>query len=175
MSTQENAQQNKKNNTRLLLRFLKGSKLLFVLSIACSALVTFVDMVNPQIIRAAIDNAIGGQPSQFPAWVNGLVEKAGGFAYLGQHLYLMALAIAALALVRACAQYGTTMLNTRASEVFVKNMRKYGKDNKDKWESLTTEVLVEVINETKSSYRSQKEKLDKMLDRLKKLDAKNAS
>ena len=59
--------------------------------------------------------------------------------------------------------------------VFVRNMRKYGKDNKDKWESLTTEVLVEVINETKSSYRSQKEKLDKMLDRLKKLDAKNAS
>ncbi|MBR0051500.1 MAG: ABC transporter ATP-binding protein, partial [Firmicutes bacterium] len=123
MSTQEKTQQNKKNNTRLLLRFLKGSKLLFVLSIACSALVTFVDMVNPQIIRAAIDNAIGGQPSQFPAWVNGLVERAGGFAYLGQHLYLMALAIAALALVRACAQYGTTMLNTRASEVFVKNMR----------------------------------------------------
>ena len=59
--------------------------------------------------------------------------------------------------------------------VFVQNMRKYGKDNKDKWESLTTEVLVEVINETKSSYRSQKEKLDKMLERLKSLDAKSAS
>ncbi|MBP5750181.1 MAG: ATP-binding cassette domain-containing protein, partial [Firmicutes bacterium] len=123
MSTQEKAQQNKKNNTGLLLRFLKGSKLLFVLSIVCSALVTFVDMVNPQIIRAAIDNALGGQPSQFPAWVNRLVEQAGGFAYLGQHLYLMALAIAVLALIRAAAQYGTTMLNTRASEVFVKNMR----------------------------------------------------
>ena len=34
MSTQEKAQQNKKNNMGLLLRFLKGSKLLFVLSIA---------------------------------------------------------------------------------------------------------------------------------------------
>ena len=59
--------------------------------------------------------------------------------------------------------------------VFVRNMRKYGKDSKDKWESLTTDVLVEVINETKSSYRSQKEKLDKMLERLKSLDAKSAS
>jgi len=59
--------------------------------------------------------------------------------------------------------------------VFVQNMRKYGKDNKDKWETLATDVLVEVINETKSSYRSQKEKLDKMLERLKSLDAKSAS
>ncbi|MBP5750359.1 MAG: ABC transporter ATP-binding protein, partial [Firmicutes bacterium] len=123
MEPRETKQQNKKNDTKLLLRFLKGSKLLFVLSIVCSAMVTLVDMVNPQIIRAAIDNAIGGQPSQFPEWVNRIVERTGGFAYLGQHLYLMALAIAVLALVRACAQYGTTMLNTRASEVFVKNMR----------------------------------------------------
>jgi ATP-binding cassette subfamily B protein len=123
MEQRETKQQNKKNDTKLLLRFLKGSKLLFVLSIVCSAVVTLVDMVNPQIIRAAIDNAIGGQPSQFPEWVNRIVERAGGFAYLGQHLYLMALAIAFFALIRVAAQYGTTMLNTRASEVFVKNMR----------------------------------------------------
>ena len=49
--TRQEQQQNKKNNTQLLLRFLKGSKLLFVLSIACSALVTLVDMLNPQIIE----------------------------------------------------------------------------------------------------------------------------
>lgn len=121
--TRQEQQQNKKNNTQLLLRFLKGSKLLFVLSIACSALVTLVDMLNPQIIRAAIDNAIGGQASQFPGWVNEFVDSLGGFAYLGQHLYLMALAIAGLAVVRALAQYGTTLLNTRASENFVKSMR----------------------------------------------------
>ncbi|MBR3719389.1 MAG: hypothetical protein IKN20_05955, partial [Firmicutes bacterium] len=101
--TRQEQQQNKKNNTQLLLRFLKGSKLLFVLSIACSALVTLVDMLNPQIIRAAIDNAIGGQASQFPGWVNEFVDSLGGFVYLGQHLYLMALAIAGLAVVRALA------------------------------------------------------------------------
>lgn len=59
--------------------------------------------------------------------------------------------------------------------VFVRNMQKYGRENKDKWETLTTDVLVEVINGTSSSYHSQKDKLDKMLERLKKLDAKNAS
>nr|MCR4805406.1 ABC transporter ATP-binding protein [Clostridia bacterium] len=115
--------QNKKNNTGLLLSFLKGSKLLFVLSILCSALMALVDMINPQIIRMAIDNCLGGKPSEFPAWVNGLVENAGGFAYLGQHLQIMAAAIACLALVRAASQYGGTMLNTRASEILVKRMR----------------------------------------------------
>ena len=122
-SKKDQNKQKKKSNMGLLLYFLKGSKLLFVLSIFCSAVVTLVDMTNPQIIRMAIDNCLGGKPSEFPEWVDRLVDRAGGFAYLGEHLYLLALAIVALALVRAMAQYGTTMLNTRASEVFVKNMR----------------------------------------------------
>ncbi len=113
----------KQNHGGLLLRFLRGSKLLFVLSILCSALTTLVDMLNPQIIRGTIDNAIGGKPSGFPAWVNGIVDGMGGFAYIGQHLWIPALAIAGLGLVRVAAQFGTTMLNTRGSEVLVKNMR----------------------------------------------------
>ena len=114
---------NNKSNTELLLRFLKGSKLLFVLSILCSTLMTFVDMLNPQIIRGTIDNAIGGKPSNFPAVVNGLVEDLGGFEYIGQHLWIPAIAIAGLGLIRVAAQFGTTMLNTAGSEVLVKNMR----------------------------------------------------
>ncbi len=113
----------KQNRGGLLLRFLRGSKLLFVLSILCSALTTLVDMLNPQIIRGTIDNAIGGKPSGFPAWVNGIVDGMGGFGYIGQHLWIPALAIAGLGLVRVAAQFGTTMLNTRGSEVLVKNMR----------------------------------------------------
>ena len=111
------------SNMELLLRFLRGSKLLFVLSILCSTLMTFVDMLNPQIIRGTIDNAIGGKPSGFPAFVNGLVEDLGGFEYIGQNLWIPALAIAGLGLIRVAAQFGTTMLNTAGSEVLVKNMR----------------------------------------------------
>ena len=106
-----------------MLRFLRGSKLLFVLSICCSALTTLVDMLNPQIIRGTIDNAIGGKASEFPAWVNGIVERMGGFAYIGQNLWIPAVAIACLGLLRVAAQFGTTMFNTAGSEVLVKNMR----------------------------------------------------
>ncbi len=113
----------KRSQSKLLLRFLEGSKLLFVLSIFCSALMTLVDMLNPQIIRGTIDNAIGGKESQFPEWVNSLVESLGGFSFIGQNLWIPALAIAGLGLIRVCAQFGTTMLNTAGSEVLVKNMR----------------------------------------------------
>ena len=60
----------KRSQSKLLLQFLKGSKLLFVLSIFCSAMMTLIDMLNPQIIRGTIDNAIGGKPSNFPEFVN---------------------------------------------------------------------------------------------------------
>ena len=121
----ENKETTKLNtaDTRLLFRFLKGSKLCFVLSIICSGLTSLVDMINPQIIRGTIDNAIGGKPSGFPEWVNSLVGDWGGFAYLGQHLWIPALLIACLGLVRVITQFGTTMFNTEGSEILVKNMR----------------------------------------------------
>lgn len=109
--------------TKLLLRFLRGSKGLFGLSILCAALTTLCDMLNPQIIRVTIDNAIGSRPSELPAWANALVQRLGGFAYVGQHLWIPALAIAVVGLVRMAGQFGTTMLNTWGSEVLVKNMR----------------------------------------------------
>ena len=113
----------KASYARLLIQFLKGSKLLFILSVLFSALSSLCEMLNPQIIRATIDNAIGGKPSTFPDWVNALVEEAGGFAYLGENLWIMALAVVAVAGVRIVAEFMTRLSNTTASEILVKNMR----------------------------------------------------
>lgn len=52
----------KQSNFRLIWSFLKGSKTLFAVCIISAALMALSDMVIPQIIRAAIDNAIGGAP-----------------------------------------------------------------------------------------------------------------
>ena len=113
----------KNNNAGLLLEFLRGSKALFIMSIICSAVTTLVDMMNPQIIRGTIDNAVGGKESGFPDWVNSIVDDLGGFSYIGENLWIPALAIAALGLIRVAAQFGTTMFNTAGSEILVKNMR----------------------------------------------------
>jgi ATP-dependent 26S proteasome regulatory subunit len=59
--------------------------------------------------------------------------------------------------------------------VFAENMKNFGPQKLDEWRTLSTEDLATQIEETKSSYHSQKDKLDKMLEKLKDLDAKSAS
>ncbi len=100
MEKKTNEQLNTRSKAGLIWYFLKGSKLLFVGSILFSALSSLADMLDPQIVRAAIDNALGGKPSEFPAWVNALVDRVGGFAYLGEHLWIMAAAVLCVALLR---------------------------------------------------------------------------
>ena len=111
------------SRARLIWYFLKGSKHLFIGSILASAVSSLADMLDPQIVRAAIDNALGGLPSDFPDWVNRLVDSLGGFSYLGQNLWIMALAIVAVAVIRVLASYATTVIGTKASETLVKRMR----------------------------------------------------
>lgn len=107
----------------LIWRFLKGCKGMFLVSATSMAITALADMINPQIIRAAVDNAIGGKEPTFSAAVMRIVDHFGGFAYLGQHLWIMALAIVLVAAVKVTFQYVFRVSNTRASETLVKNMR----------------------------------------------------
>ena len=107
----------------LLWRFLAGSKRYFAVSLAAAGFTALADMVHPQIIRAAVDCAIGGKNGDFPRYVMDLVDRVGGFAYLGQNLWIMALAIVAVALVQVAAQYVFRVNNARGTETLVKTMR----------------------------------------------------
>lgn len=113
----------RQNTAKLLWRFLEGSKRFFLASILCAGVTAMADMIQPQIIRAAVDCAIGGKEGDFPAVVMEAVERIGGFSYLGEHLWIMALAIIAVAAVQVLSQYAFRVNNTRASETLVKNMR----------------------------------------------------
>lgn len=103
--------------------FLKGSKHLFFGSIAASLIYALCDMVDPQIFRAAIDNAIGGKEPTLPAFVLRLVDKLGGFSYLGQHLWIMALAVVAVAVIRGLSGFLQRVLNNKGAETLVRRMR----------------------------------------------------
>ena len=123
MEKKEKKKKNTKQNIRLLGRFLKGSRLLFAAAILSAIISALADMISPQIIRMAIDNVLGGAaPTQSPLALR-LVEKAGGFRYLAEHLWIMALAIVIVAAVKAAAQYLFRVSDTKASETLVKTMR----------------------------------------------------
>ncbi|MBR2719562.1 MAG: ABC transporter ATP-binding protein [Clostridia bacterium] len=115
--------QTTKGMLKLIWRFLKGSKALFVISIIMASLTALTDMITPQIIRAAVDNAIGGNEPTFGPAVMKLVNAVGGFEHLGKNLWIMALAVLAVAVVKVLSQYGFLVSNTRASETLVKTMR----------------------------------------------------
>ena len=119
----EQKKQSAKGMLELIWRFLKGSKALFVISILMASLTALTDMITPQIIRAAVDNAIGGNEPTFGPAVMKLVNAVGGFEYLGKNLWIMALAVLVVALVKVVSQYGFLVSNTRASETLVKTMR----------------------------------------------------
>jgi len=112
-----------KQTISLLWRFLKGARRYFLVTILAAGITALADMLQPQIIRAAVDCALGGQEGDFPAFVMKLVNSIGGFAYLGQHLWIMALAVLAVALVQVASQYTFRVYNTKAAETLVKSMR----------------------------------------------------
>lgn len=111
------------NSSALIWRFSKKSRLLFLVSIVSAAVASFADMLGPQIIRAAVDYAIGGKEAHYSQPVMDLVNRFGGFSYLGRHLWIMALALLAVALVRTSMQYVFRVSNTAATETLLKTMR----------------------------------------------------
>jgi len=113
----------KKQTVRLLWQFLEGSKRFFLMSIFCAGVTALADMLQPQIVRAAVDCAIGGKEGDFPGFVMDFVNRIGGFAYLGKNLWIMAVFVIAVAAVQVLSQYAFRVFNTKASETLVKTMR----------------------------------------------------
>ena len=120
-SNESNSQ--KRQKITLLWQFLSGSKRFFLASILAASITALADMIQPQIIRAAVDCAIGGKEGDFPAWVMTLVDGLGGFEYLGRNLWIMAMAVIVVAMFQVASQYAFRVYNTKASETLVKSMR----------------------------------------------------
>lgn len=108
---------------RLLWRFLKGSRALFLLSMLCAALSALADMLSPQIVRVTVDHVLGGKADSLNPLIAALVEKLGGLSYLAEHLWVLAAALLATALAKVLALYGFRVSNTKAAERLTKTMR----------------------------------------------------
>ena len=114
----------KPNRGKLILRFLKGSKAFFVICMLCAALSSLADMITPQIIRITVDNVLGGQSTEnLNLSVQGILNALGGPEGLRSRLWIMALAVVAVAIVKVAALYGFRVMNARGSETLVKTMR----------------------------------------------------
>lgn len=122
MSSNKKSPQNREKLS-LLWQFLKGAKRYFLITVLAAGVTAMADMLQPQIIRAAVDCALGGKEGNFPTFVMDAVNSIGGFAYLGKNLWIMACAILVVAVFQVASQYIFRVYNTKASETLVKSMR----------------------------------------------------
>ena len=108
---------------RLLRRFLQGSKALFLLSMSAAALSSLADMLSPQIIRLAVDKLLSGRDVELGAFMDAFAARLGGTEYLAGHIWVLALALLGVALLKVLALYAFRVSNTAAAERLTKTMR----------------------------------------------------
>ncbi|SDA40180.1 ATP-binding cassette, subfamily B [Butyrivibrio sp. INlla18] len=116
-----------KNKSSIVLYFLKGSAIFFILAILVSFCVTFLELIGPKIVQYTIDNCISGAAAtnsgSVPDYILFLMERLGGKEYLGTHLYLVALLVAVIAILTAIFRYLFRVINSIAAEKLIKRMR----------------------------------------------------
>lgn len=108
---------------KLVMYFLEGSKKYFVLFIIFACLVSVLDLINPKIISFTVDTILGDGGTEVPLFVDKVITGVGGIAWLKNNLWVMAVAVIAVALAGALCRYFFSYLNGLASEKLVHNMR----------------------------------------------------
>lgn len=82
----------KSGNMRMMFRFLKGIRYLFVLSLLFAMIQTALNAMTPQIIRFTVDTVIGGNSENIPQWLQEILPQEAD-------LWMMLLGAAGLVLV----------------------------------------------------------------------------
>ena len=117
----ENTKGKKFTKGGMLAYFLRGCRLLFAASIISGLIVTFINVVIPQVISFTVDSVIGEeQPQGVAGWLAGLF---GGVQAVRGRLWVPAVAVLALALVMAVFQYCALYFNHRANQSLMRGMR----------------------------------------------------
>lgn len=107
----------------MIMRFLKGSYLYFILAIATSMLYTVFNSLTPQVIRAMVDSIIGTEPFSLPQPVLTLIDQIGGREYIRNHLWVVVLAILLIALCAGICTFFSRTFTAKGAEGFTKRIR----------------------------------------------------
>ena len=108
----------------MVLYFLKGSVIFFVISMMYSVLVTFFELVSPKFVQYTVDYCIvDAADSSVPGYIDYVINMLGGRDYLRDNLYLMAVVVGVCAVATALFRYLFKLFNSIAAEKFIRRMR----------------------------------------------------
>lgn len=111
------------NKIKLLFKFMKGNRLLYLNSIFAIGLATCFEIIVPLVLRVTIDSIIGDKPMEVPNWALDIVDAAGGKSILLQNLWICGGAIIALTIANGVFSYFKGKWSAEASESVAKNIR----------------------------------------------------
>lgn len=115
----------KKKNTRrsLLLFFCRGNKRWWLVTVLFALGLTIFDLISPKIIEYTVDSVIGDKEGNIPAFLNAWIAGIGGRDYLRSHFYLVAAAIAIVAVLGAVMRYAFRLTDQIAAEKLTERTR----------------------------------------------------
>jgi len=106
-----------------LWRAMRGARVFFILALLSVVLAAFVSLLDPLVIRYALDTVLGGKETELPPALADLVAALGGTSRNGRTLWLCALALLAASLANALFSFLRGFLSALAAERTVKNLR----------------------------------------------------
>ena len=112
---------------KLILDFMKGSRSLYVFSIAAIGFATFIRFIWPMILRVTVDSIIGDNPLHVQGWLAPAFESIfhflGGKSILAQSLWMCSLILILLTISRGIFLFFKGKWSAVASESIVQNIR----------------------------------------------------
>lgn len=108
---------------RLLMKSMKGNKLLYFGAILSVALATAFTLAGPLVLRFSIDSVIGDTPMDLPVWVENAVASIGGRSLLVKNLWICSIVLLILTMGRGVFIYLRGKWSAIASESIAKNIR----------------------------------------------------
>lgn len=107
----------------LLWNYMKGNRLLYLGAVISIGLATFFSLLTPLVIRITIDSIIGGEPLDLPPWAIGIIDNMGGTEGLASKLWISALIIVGITLVRGLFLYTKGKWSAVSAESIAKTIR----------------------------------------------------
>ncbi len=109
---------------RLMGRLIAKNKKYFIGAAVCTLLSVAVDYMTPLLLAETLDHYLSGKPSQLPAFLNSLVERAGGASFMAQHLWIVGLALVALSALGGLCNFAKGRWQSMAGENAARDLRR---------------------------------------------------
>ena len=108
---------------KLLIGFMKGSRLLYLGAIISIGLSTMIGLISPLIIRFTVDSVIGDVAAALPPWIDKMVTSIGGIDYLGRNLWIFGLILLVINIFNGLFLYLKGKWSAQAAESIAQNLR----------------------------------------------------